>query len=97
MKNKKEPHDQAGAYIDVRDCLIVWLCHSYSLNQAILLAVFAIGHLTATLFRARFRCFARFGFVAMTCAAAFCLFGFGFCHKFLLLGLFARILFILAD
>ena len=84
-------------YINVHDCQHKCLCRSYSLNQAILLAVFAIGHLTAALFRARFRCFARFGFVAMTCAATFGLFGFGFCHKFLLLGLFARILFILAD
>lgn len=81
MKNKKEPHDQAGAYIDVRDCLIVRLCHSYSLNGEFLLAVFAIGHLAATLFRARFRGFAVFGFIAMARAAAFGLFGFGFCHK----------------
>ena len=81
MKNKKEPHDQAGAYIDVRDCLIVRLCRSYSLNGEFLLAVFAIGHLAATLFRARFRCFGRFGFIAMARAAAFGLFGFGFCHK----------------
>lgn len=78
MKSKKEPHDQAGAYIDVRDCLIVRLCRSYSLNGEFLLA---IGHLAATLFRARFRGFGRFGFVAMARAAAFGLFGFGFCHK----------------
>ncbi len=32
MKNKKEPHNQAGAYIDVRDCLIERLCRRYSLN-----------------------------------------------------------------
>ena len=58
-----------------------------------LLAVFAIGRTLSAILRG----FARFGFVAMTIVATFGLFGFGFCHKFLLLGLFARILFILAD
>lgn len=80
MKNKKEPHDQAGAYIDVRDCLIARLCRSYSLNGEFLLAVFGFPALfTPTIFR--FRRFACFRFVAMARAAAFGLFGFGFCHK----------------
>ena len=79
MKNKKEPHDQAGAYIDVRDCLIVRLCRSYSLNGEFLLA---IDHIfSAAILSARFRGFAGFGFFAMARAAAFGLFGFGFCHK----------------